>query len=229
MRYLSLAILLIFGEIMIMEAYYKMLESFIPAKLKVQLKEKGSILEGVKYVVLSSLAIVGAISLYLLLFVIGFGLFFIFTGTLDRGLYLLLIFMGSIIAFLIAVPLLSVICSFLWCIIIFIFCKMLGGKGSFTGQYYHLAIIGGALNILTAISVGIPCLGRPVTMVLNLYYLYPSFLVYKKIHKLSDIRAGAVAVFPLLIGIILFILYLILVVFYTVLDVQQGMQQGVLT
>ncbi len=189
---------------MFMEAYRKMLYSFVPDKLEKQIKEKGTLVDGIKYVLLSSVSVIAVMVLYtILLSLLAFIPLLTQQSSTDTVLWTVVSLLIGLVILLLAVPLVLIVLSFIWSALTFVICKLLGGKATFANHYYHLSLIGGALTIFSALSVLIPCLGRFIVIALNLYYLYPSFIVYRGIHKLSNPRAALAALLPLVFAILL--------------------------
>lgn len=185
---------------MILKMYKKMFLSLIPDNLEKQLKsERGTLWDGTKYLLLSS-TIPIIVSLFgLLLYLLVFGTISVLNETSDifaiTGGFSVLMFVIAIVV----TPLLLVLGAFILNLISFIVCKILGGKGSYTDQFYHFSIPGGGMVMLNTILRMIPCAGAPLGMLLILYFLYPSFLIYRRVHKLSNVRAAIVALLPLLL------------------------------
>ena len=215
---------------MILEMYKKMFLSLIPDNLEKQLKsEKGTLWDGTKYILLSSTVPILAILLGLLLYLLVFGA----ASALNDAYDIFAIVGGfsvfAVIISIIAVPLLMVLGAFVSNLISFIVCKLLGGKGSYTDQFYHFSIPGGGMVMLNTILRMIPCAGAPLGMLLMVYFLYPSFLIYRKVHKLSDTRAAIAALLPLLLLVGAAILALALGVLTGILAFLGQNSQGMLS
>ncbi len=82
--------------------------------------------------------------------------------------------------------------------IYWIFAKLLGGKGSFSAQYYVTALYAAPLSIPGAIPI--------VGMLVGLYEIYLAFLTIREVHELSTGKTIAVLLIPALIVIVLAIL-----------------------
>jgi len=92
--------------------------------------------------------------------------------------------------------------SFISVGIIWLTALLLGGKGSFTQQYYLSSLFTAPLLVLLIINI-IPLIGGLLTLIAALYSIYLLYLVVKEVHGLST---GKTVLSILLIPIILLIL-----------------------
>jgi len=197
----------------ILDMYKKMIYSIVPDNLKTQLdKEKGSLGEGVKYVLLG-IAVMVAMSL------VGIAIQFLLGGSLalnseSRGMESFgaagLSTGLEIIIVIILAPILILIWTFLATGVMWLLAKVLGGKGTFAEQYYHFAIVGGGMSIITSILSIIDCLGL-IEILASLYFLYPTYLIYKSVHKLSSTRSVILVLLPIILFIVLVIAMFVLI------------------
>jgi|GEM_PF-3172622 len=193
----------------IVGSYRKMILSLVPENLKTQLaKEKGTLGEGVKYYLLAALVvdIVLLISMLLQLSLSGVGgAYQSEYGAAAAGVSLV-----TMIVMLVIVPVLMIVGSLITTGLGYIVCRILGGTGTFENQYYHFAIVGGGVAVISMIFAFIPCLGPLVNVVLSLYFLYPTFLIYGGVHKLSNGKAAFVTLLPLIFAVILLLIAFII-------------------
>lgn len=117
-------------------------------------------------------------------------------------------FAGGIVALVvmaIVFPVLYVICGLVGSAVYFVVAKILGGKGSYTLQtnIFALVMCGAALLGLPFQLLGaIPMVGgifSLATMVISLYALYSYYRAIKGVHQLSQMRAIAVLVLPMIV------------------------------
>jgi hypothetical protein len=117
---------------------------------------------------------------------------------------------GVVIA-LIGIPIVGIILSLFLSGIGYLGAKVLGGQGTFENHYYHFSIFEGGLSIVsTALSL-IPCVGIVFQSIIGLYGLYPTYLIYKGVHSLSNGKALFLTVLPVVLLIILAIIAVIMV------------------
>jgi hypothetical protein len=191
--------------------YKKMILSLVPENLKKQLSsEKGEIGEGIKYYLLAALVVD-------IIFLISMGLQIALSGAgtaLEGGYGDATGFLGLsvvlIVGILILIPVMMVVGSLITTGLGYILCRILGGTGTYANQFYHFAVVGGGLAVVNSIVGLVPCIGSLITLALSLYYIYPTFLIYRSVHKLSNTRAGFVALFPLILAIILLVVAVVL-------------------
>lgn len=189
--------------------YKKMVLSLLPSNLEKQLKtDKGTLGDGIKNVVLAALAVD---LLFLIAMVVQVVLF---SSMADMaGDY------GTVAAFgggfgimtvvmLIVIPIIMVVVTLISTALSFVLCRILGGKGTFENQYYQFSIVGSGLAIVGGIFNIIPLIGGLVLVLLDIYYLYPVYLVYKGVHKLSSLMAALAVFIPIILAVILFVLFM---------------------
>jgi hypothetical protein len=186
---------------MVLELYEKMLRSLVPDNLKRQLeKEKGTITDGIRYILLASIIVD-------ITFLLGLLFQYMLTGSFtvleeEYGIDAV----ALTFLFLVFIPVFMVLSILITNALGFAFCHLLGGKGTYELQFYHFAIAESGLLMVTSFFEIVPCLGDLVSFGLSLYFIYPTFLIYKSVHKISDNRAALVALLPLIVGIILILL-----------------------
>ncbi len=193
----------------IIATYKKMVMSLIPDNLEKQLSsEKGEIGEGMKYYLLAALVVD-----ITLLISVGLQLALSGAGGAFEGADTAAIAGSSmiwILALLVIIPILLIILPFITTGLGFILCKILGGTGTFANQFYQFAIVASGLMVINSIVGLVPCLGGLIAFALSIYYIYPTFLIYRSVHKLSNVRAGFVAIFPWILLVLLVILLFVL-------------------
>ncbi len=197
---------------MVMEMYRKMVMSLMPDNLKKQLSaEKGEIGEGIKYYLLAALVVD-------VIFLISIGLQMLLVGasatTEGASAEALAAIYGLsavwIVALLILIPVLMVVMPLITTGLGYIVCKILGGKGTYANQFYHFAVVSSGLAVVTSLVGLVPCLGSLANLALSVYYLYPTFLIYRSVHKLSDGRAAIVTILPIIFLILALVLLFVL-------------------
>jgi len=110
---------------------------------------------------------------------------------------------------LIAYPIIFVIGGLIGSALLFVLAKILGGKGGFMEQTLGIVLLTGgyyALGFPFIVLSGIPLLGfffGLVTLLLSLYNLYNEYLMVKRIHQFSSMRAVLFIVLPIIIAIII--------------------------
>ncbi len=189
--------------------YKKMILSLVPKNLEKQLKtDKGSLGDGIKNVLLASLVVDVALLIAMLLQ-------FLFIGSMVgmAGDYGAMAALGggfgiTTIIMLILVPIIMVVTTLTLTVLSFILCKILGGKGTFADQYFQFSIVGSGVLILSSILNIIPVLGSMVVSLLGLYYLYPVFMVYRGVHKFSNMKAALAVLIPIVLAVILAVLFM---------------------
>ncbi|MEK6982815.1 MAG: YIP1 family protein [Candidatus Micrarchaeota archaeon] len=187
----------------IIETYKKMLFSLVPSNLEKQLSEKpGSMTDALKNYALGGVLfsvfyfIYGIISQVFLSIISPLYAANLTSSILNIGLF-------SVLA-----PFLFIVINFVFTGIIYIIAKVLGGQGTFTEQFYHFSIINSGYHVATSPLSIIPLLGGLWGMAVGLYYQYPTYLIYKSVHKLSKAKAIILVAIPL---VVLFILLIIAV------------------
>ena len=203
--------------------FRQMLFSLIPDNLEKQMKKKGTLKDGAMYIILSSLfiALLAIVLIFVEILTAGaLGTFGDeFTADLITGE--LIIFMIPLI--IILVPIIYLILNLILSGLGYLGCRILGGTGEFENHFYQFAIPGSGLLIIEGILNYIPYLGDIATIILGLYFIYITFLIYKGIHKLSNIRAGFLAVLPAILLLLLVILAVLFFSYFMISEVSQPM------
>ncbi|MEM2137827.1 MAG: YIP1 family protein [Candidatus Anstonellaceae archaeon] len=110
---------------------------------------------------------------------------------------------------IVAYPILFVIFGLIGSALMFVLAKILGGKGGFMEQTLGFALLTGgyyALSFPFIVLSGIPLLGfffGLLTLLLSLYNLYNEYLLVKRIHQFSSMRAAIFIILPVIIAIII--------------------------
>ena len=114
-------------------------------------------------------------------------------------------------------PILSLVGWLLGVGIIYLFAKLLGGKGNIVQQGYLTAIYAAPLSIITTILSLIPFVGIWISILVSLYAFYLLTLALKEVHKYSTGRAILTWLMPfIIIGILVAVLVaVVLVAFVT--------------
>ncbi len=187
--------------------YKKMVLSLVPENLEKQLKtDKGTLGDGIKNVALASLVVAVFVLLAMLLQFAMLGATAGMSGEYGAMAGIGGGFLVTAIIMLILIPVGMVIFTLINTALSYIWCKILGGKGTYTDQYYQFSIVGSGLLIATSVLNLVPFVGSLVAGLLGLYYLYPVYLVYKGVHKLSSGRAIIAVILPLVLAIILVVM-----------------------
>jgi hypothetical protein len=84
-------------------------------------------------------------------------------------------------------------------IVLFLFARMLGGKGSFGTQSYLQSLFYGPLALVQQVVVVIPAAGRVLFALVALGSLYPTTTSLKAAHGYSSVRAVLTWVLPVLL------------------------------
>ncbi len=87
-------------------------------------------------------------------------------------------------------------------IVLFIFARLLGGKGSFGAQAYAQSLFYGPLAIVQQVLAVIPGVGRLLFMLLAAYSLVPTTTSLKAAHGYSTWRAVTTWLMPILLNIL---------------------------
>jgi len=94
--------------------------------------------------------------------------------------------------------------------LMFIFARILGGKGNFPSHFYHLSILIGGLLTTVAFLNLLPVIGFLLSIGVIFYSAYLFFLVYSRLHKLGPIRSIFLAIFPVIAALLFLLLMIIL-------------------
>ncbi len=157
-----------------------------PPKL---LKNKGSITEGSKHIILSG-TIVGILATILygpILFGPNPGIFLLLSTWLFAGPIAALVTWASL--------------SF----VTYIFARILGGKGQLTLHAYFIAIYTSSFLLLSTILGYAPLIGKVLAGLIWLYGLFLMVSILEKVHKYSRVKSAA----SLIMGVLLLILLVI--------------------
>ncbi len=87
-------------------------------------------------------------------------------------------------------------------IVLFIFARLLGGKGSFGAQAYAQALFYGPLAVVQQVFAVIPSVGRPLFFLLAVYSLVPTTTSLKAAHGYSTLRAVITWLMPILLNVV---------------------------
>ncbi|MFA6490126.1 MAG: YIP1 family protein [Candidatus Micrarchaeia archaeon] len=118
----------------------------------------------------------------------------------------------TLVALAVLTPIIYVVMGFVGSAIYFVVAKVLGGKGSYTSQTHILALVMCGTALLTLpfqVLETIPMVGGIfglATMLIGLYAFYSEYRAIKEVHKLSQIRAIAVVITPIILGALVFML-----------------------
>ena len=136
---------------------------------------------------------------------------------------------SALIVFAVALviyPIAYIIGGFIDSGVFFILAKILGGKGNYMEQTLGIALICGGMMIVSApflVLAAIPVIGMLFSLAsfaVMAYGLYSQYLLIKKVHQLSSMRAAAVIIIPVLA----FLALMVLALFF--LAIAAGMAQG---
>ncbi len=86
--------------------------------------------------------------------------------------------------------------------------KALGGKGAYAHQVQVSSLPTAANMVLTPVFV-IPFVGPIISIVVSLYRIFLGYLIIRGVHGLSNVRAAAVVLIPVVLGIIAYVLLLL--------------------
>jgi hypothetical protein len=87
-------------------------------------------------------------------------------------------------------------------IVLFLFARMLGGKGSFGTQSYVQSLFYGPLALVQQVVVVIPAVGRVLFALVALGSLLPTTTSLKAAHGYSSVRAVLTWVLPVILNIV---------------------------
>jgi len=197
--------------------FRQMLLSLMPENLEKQMKKKGTLKDGAMYIVLSSLFIALLAIIMVVIDPLTGGIYGIAEDDFISGVELVFIVPFLIII----VPILYLAINLILSGLGFAGCRILGGKGKFENHFYQFAIPGSGLLVIEGILNMIPCVGDIISLVLAIYFIYITFLIYRRIHKISDIRAGFLAVLPAVLILLLVVLAVFFFSFYMVSETAQ--------
>jgi hypothetical protein len=123
--------------------------------------------------------------------------------------------MGAVLS-LLTIPLFSAILTPVMSLIlgglVYLVAKALGGKATFTQQFYltTLAIITGSIAV--GVGAAIPCIGMLIGFVGGLYLLYVEIVVVRDVHQLTTGMAAVAVLLPIVVltivvVVLVFVLY----------------------
>ena len=174
--------------------YKKMILSLIPDNLEKGLKtDKGTLGDGIKNYALAAILAGVIMAIVALVQSLMFG------APIDAVVISAIMVLIIMVIAVVIGTLISTALSYVWC-------KLLGGKGTFADQYYQFSIVASGLLIVSSILMIVPVVGSLVAGLLALYYLYPVFLVYRSVHKFTDGRSAIAVLLPFVLLIILLII-----------------------
>lgn len=87
-------------------------------------------------------------------------------------------------------------------IVLFLFARMLGGKGSFGAQSYVQSLFYGPLALVQQVVVVIPAAGRVLFFLVAVISLCPTTTSLKAVHGYSSVRAILTWVLPVILNIV---------------------------
>jgi hypothetical protein len=88
-------------------------------------------------------------------------------------------------------------------IVLFIFARLLGGKGSFGAQAYVQSLFYGPLAVVQQVFAMMPIVGRPLFALLAVYSLIPTTTSLKAAHGYSTWRAVMTWLMPILLSVVI--------------------------
>jgi hypothetical protein len=87
-------------------------------------------------------------------------------------------------------------------IVLFIFARLLGGKGSFGAQAYAQSLFYAPLAVIQQVFAVIPIVGRPLFFLLAVFSLLPTTTSLKAVHGYSTRRAVLTWLMPILLNVV---------------------------
>jgi len=87
-------------------------------------------------------------------------------------------------------------------IVLFIFARLLGGKGSFGAQAYAQSVFYAPLAVIQQVFAVTPIVGRPLFFLLAVYSLLPTTTSLKAVHGYSTWRAVLTWLLPILLNVV---------------------------
>ena len=159
--------------------------------------------------------IMGGLKNYALSFILPAILFFVVTLFLSTfvGSFLSLLFNSNVpviggvlfgIFLSIIVYIISILSTLIFEFIYWIIAKVLGGKGTFSAQYYFNSFFSSAFVLISFLGI-IPCIGYILQFAALIYRLYIQFLFFKSFHGLSDVKAALVVLIPIVLGVLIYL------------------------
>lgn len=116
---------------------------------------------------------------------------------------------STIIVALILYPVVFAAGGIISSVLYWIIAKLVGGKGSFIGQTHAFALLTGGAALLSFpfVALGnLPLVGwlfGLAGLLVGLYNIYNYYLIIRKVHEVSSLRAVIVIVVPIIIGMII--------------------------
>jgi hypothetical protein len=96
-------------------------------------------------------------------------------------------------------------------IVLFLFARLLGGKGSFGTQSYVQSLFYGPLALVQQVAAAIPDVGRLLFALVAASSLIPTTTSLKAAHGYSSVRAVLTWVIPIILNVVVIIGVVILV------------------
>ncbi len=87
-------------------------------------------------------------------------------------------------------------------IVLFIFARLLGGKGSFGGQAYAQSLFYAPLAVIQQVLAVIPVVGRALFVLVAIYSLVPTTTSLKAAHGYSTLRAVITWLMPIVLNVV---------------------------
>jgi hypothetical protein len=167
-----------------------------PGDFFMQMPAKGGYADPVKFAVICYL-IAG-----IFMAIIPLAAYFLFAGIGITEITLIIGF--SSILF---IPVIGVIGLFIGALILHIFFKILGGKGTYDGTFRILAYASA-----TAVFIWIPFVG----ILAGLYMIYVVVIGGTKVHKISTLKSVVAVVMPVVIGIVIIVGLIFVISFFSI-------------
>jgi len=110
-------------------------------------------------------------------------------------------------AMIVVFPILSLVGWLIGSVILYIFAKVLGGKGTFTAQSHSLALLNSAFGVLMSlialILTPVPLAGIAVLIIISIYNLYALTVSLRSVHRYSNAHAVLTWLIPMIIVLII--------------------------
>ena len=97
-------------------------------------------------------------------------------------------------------------------IVLFIFARLLGGKGSFGAQAYAQSLFYAPLAVIQQVFAVTPVVGRPLFFLLAAYSLLPTTTSLKAVHGYSTWRAVLTWLLPILLNVVVVYMIVMLLI-----------------
>ncbi len=96
-------------------------------------------------------------------------------------------------------------------IVLFIFARLLGGKGSFGAQSYAQSLFYAPLAVIQQVLAVMPVIGRPLFFLMAVYSLLPTTTSLKAAHGYSTWRAVVTWLMPIVLNVlVVFVIVMVL-------------------